>query len=113
MKNKKFEDVLEEINFANPNQVKKELWNVEGVLRGRLNQKFKFDTRPILKLKDGQVGKQGSFVTKADKVVFEYKNKWVIVDIEELHKYIKDNKRTTVEVKELLDKLEWNIVLDK
>lgn len=113
MKNKKFEDVLEEINFANPNQVKKELWNVEGVLRGRLNQKFKFDTRPIFKLKDGQVGKQGSFVTKANKVVFEYKNKWVIVDIEELHKYIKDNKRTTVEVKELLDKLEWNIVLDK
>ena len=110
---KKFKDALEEINFANSNQVKKELWNVEGILKGRLNQKLKFDTRPILKLNNNQIGKKGSFTTKADKVVFEYKNKWVIVDVEELHKYIKDNKKTTIEVKELLDNLEWNIILNK
>lgn len=110
---KKFEDVLEEVSFANSNQIKKELWNVEGIIRGRLNQKLKFDTRPILKLNDNQIGKKGSFTTKADKVVFEYKNKWVIVDIEELHKYIKDNRKTTIEVKELLDNLEWNIILNK
>lgn len=110
---KKFEDVLEEVSFANSNQIKKQLWNVEGIIRGRLNQKLKFDTRPILKLNDNQIGKKGSFTTKADKIVFEYKNKWVIVDIEELHKYIKDNRKTTIEVKELLDNLEWNIILNK
>ena len=45
--------------------------------------------------------------------MFEYKNEWVIVDIEELHTYIKENKKTILEIKEILNNLDWNIILKK
>ena len=109
----KFENMLTDLNYPSVEQRKKELWNIEGIIKNKSNQKFKFDTRPILKLKDGQVGKKGSFFTKAEKVVFEYKNEWVIVDIEELHTYIKENKKTILEIKEILNNLDWNIILKK
>ena len=69
---------------------------------------FKFDLRPI---KDN--GKVGSFKTKADKMVYDMKDEWVIVDIEELHNYLKKNQIKEVNLTELIDKLDWNIVLNK
>ena len=45
--------------------------------------------------------------TKADKMVFELKSKWIIIDIEELHKYIKEQKEKEVNLDDLLEKLEW------
>lgn len=55
----KFIDKLIEINFATNNQKKKELWDVEGILKNRLNQKLKFDLRPL-----NNNCKKGSFKTK-------------------------------------------------
>ena len=46
-------------------------------------------------------------------MVLEMKNKWIILDLEELHKYIKKNKVTKVYVNDLISKLEWNIILPK
>ena len=46
-------------------------------------------------------------------MVFNLKNKWVILDIEELHTYIKDNKLKDVNLYELIDNLEWNIIIKK
>ena len=80
-----FIDLLSSVTLANKNQREKELWDVEGVLKDRLNQKFKFDLRPI---KDNV--KIGSFKSKADKMVFDMKNEYVIVDLEELNKHIKE-----------------------
>jgi rRNA pseudouridine-1189 N-methylase Emg1 (Nep1/Mra1 family) len=51
--------------------------------------------------------------TKADKMVLEIEDKWVILDLEELHQYIKKNKLKKVYVNDLLSKLEWTIFLAK
>jgi len=99
---------LKEVKYATNSQKKKELWDVEGVLKNRLNQKFKFDLRPI---KDN--GKVGSFRTKADKMVFDMKDQWVIIDVEELHQYIKENDLKDVHLQSLISKLDWNIILPK
>tara|TARA_R110002126_G_scaffold166745_1_gene314564 strand:- start:768 stop:1079 length:312 start_codon:yes stop_codon:yes gene_type:complete len=100
-----FINKLKDSTLANLKQKKYELWDVEGVLN---NQKFKFDLRP---LKNNAKG--GSFKTKADKMVFDRKDQFIIVDTEELHQYLKENKLKEVHLQDLLSKLEWNIVLPK
>jgi len=102
---KNFYSKLTNIKLANLKQKKNELWDVEGILR---NQKFKFDTRPIQ-----NNSKIGSFKTKADKMVFNIKNEYVIVDVEELHQYLKENNLKEVHLQNLIFKLEWNIILPK
>ena len=102
---KEFIKKLKEVKKATATQKKKELWDVEGILH---NQKFKFDLRPIKKN-----AKIGSFKTKADKMVFDMENEWVIVDIEELHQYLKENKLKEVHLQDLISKLDWNIILPK
>ena len=102
---KNFYKKLKNITLANLKQKKNELWDVEGVLH---NQSFKFDLRP---LKNNSKG--GSFKTKADKIVYDIKDQYIIVDVEELHKHLKDNSLKVVQLEDLLSKLEWNIVLPK
>ena len=97
--------ILKNTNYASQNQKIKELWDVEGILH---NQLFKFDLRP---LKNNS--KSGSLKTKADKMVFDIEDKWVIVDIEELHAYLKEHKLRIVQLEDLILKLEWNIILPK
>jgi hypothetical protein len=99
---------LSDITYATLNQRKKELWDVEGILKNRLNQKLKFDLRPIK-----NNAKIGNFKTKADKMVFDMKDQYIIVDVEELHQYVKENKLKDIDLQDLLSKLEWNIVLPK
>jgi len=87
---------------------KKEGWDVKGILKNRLNQKLKFDLRPI----KNNI-KIGSFKSKADKMVFDMKDQFIVVDTEELHQYLKENKLKEVHLQDLLSKLEWNIILPK
>ena len=91
--------------YTAPNQQKKELWDVEGILN---NQTYKFDLRP---LKNNAKG--GSFKTKADKIVYDLKDQFVIVDVEELHEYLNQKNSKVVTLDDLIAKLEWNIILDK
>jgi len=100
-----FRKKLKKVNFPSKQQKFKELWDVEGILH---NQSFKFDLRPIK-----NNGKLGSFKTKADKMVFDMKDQWVILDVEELHNYLKKNEIKEVNLTELIDKLDWNIVVNK
>jgi hypothetical protein len=99
---------LSDITYATLYQKQKELWDVEGILKNRLNQKLKFDLRP---LKNNI--KIGSFKSKADKMVFDMKDQFIVVDTEELHQYLKENKLKDVHLQDLLSKLEWNIILPK
>jgi hypothetical protein len=101
----KFINRLKDATLANSRQKKYELWDVEGVLH---NQKFKFDLRP---LKNNTKG--GSFKTKADKMVFDINNQFIIVDTEELHQYLKNNSLKVVKLEDLISKLDWNIILPK
>jgi hypothetical protein len=99
---------LPDITYATPNQKQKELWDVEGILKNILNQKLKFDLRP---LKNNI--KIGSFKSKADKMVFDMKDQYIIVDIKELHQYLKENKLKEVHLQDLISRLDWNIILPK
>jgi hypothetical protein len=102
---KNFYTKLKEKTLANDKQKNIELWDVEGILH---NQKFKFDLRP---LKNN--AKAGSFKTKADKIVYDIKDQYIIVDVKELHKHLKNNSLKVVQLEDLLSKLEWNIILPK
>jgi hypothetical protein len=87
-------------------------WNIAGILKDR-NAYYKFDVRDMFALPDGTPAQKGRLDSKADKMVLEMDDKWVILDLEELHKYIKKNKLTKVYVNDLIKKLEWNIVIIK
>jgi len=87
-------------------------WDVEGIIKDRTNQPFKFDLKPIKKIK-GIIGKEGHFKKKSDKMVFEYSDKYIVIDVEELNNYVKTHKLKIVQMEELLEKLEWNIILKK
>ena len=102
---KKFINKLKDLTSANLKQKKYELWDVEGILH---NQKLKFDLRP---LKNNTKG--GSFKTKADKIVFDIKDQFIIIDTKELHQYLKDNNTKVVDVEQLISLLEWNIIIPK
>ena len=51
--------------------------------------------------------------TKADKILFDNQNQWILVDVQELINYVKQNKIKNVFLHDLLSKLDWNITLPK
>tara|TARA_R100001460_G_scaffold43382_1_gene79655 strand:- start:477 stop:791 length:315 start_codon:yes stop_codon:yes gene_type:complete len=99
---------LKNVKKATTVQKKNELWDVEGILKNRLNQKLKFDLRPIK-----NNCKIGSFKTKADKMVFESKDQWIIVDVEEMHQFLREKSIKDVHLEDLISELDWNIILPK
>ena len=46
-------------------------------------------------------------------MVFEDRDQWILVDIDELHKYLKEKKLKKVYLQDLISKLDWNIILPK
>jgi hypothetical protein len=86
-------------------------WNIAGIIKSQ-NAFYKFDVRDMFELPDGTPAQKGRLDSKADKMVLEIEDRWVILDLEELHKYIKKNKLTKVYVDDLISKLEWNIFID-
>ena len=110
MNNEFISKYLTDVTYATDEQKSKELWDVSGILKNKSNRGFKFDTRHISTFKQG-VGKKSHLNTKADKMVYKIKNKYLLIDIEELHAYIQENKLKLINVDEILTKLNWNILL--
>jgi hypothetical protein len=104
----KFSKYLESIEYPKS----KTSWNIAGIIKGQ-NAFYKFDVRDMFTLPDGTPAQSGRTDSKADKMVLEIEDKWVILDLEELHQYIKKNKLKKVYVNDLLSKLEWTIFLAK
>lgn len=102
---KDFCDKLKDVTLATKDQSRTELWDAEGILH---NQKFKFDLRPIKN--DAKIG---HFNSKADKMVFEFKDQYIIVDLSELHQYLKQKRTKETHIQELMSELDWNIILPK
>ena len=109
----RFSKNLENIFWPTKEQIKDEMWNVGGILKKQSNQIFKFDVRDMSQLENNILGKYGNTQSKAEKFVFETINKWIILDLEELHNYIKNNKLNTVYLNDLIDNLNWNIYINK
>jgi hypothetical protein len=90
----------------------KSSWNIAGILKDK-NAFYKFDVRDIKKMSDNHFYQNGKTNTKADKMVIEFKDEWIILDIEEINKYVKTNKIKDINLDKLMDKLEWTITLKK
>ena len=107
---KRFVDkCLEDITYPN----KPHSWHVEGRLKNKSNQIFKFDVRGMSKVQEKKLEKTGNTNSTADKMVFETATDWVIFDILEINKYIEEYNVRDILFEDLLDKLDWNIVLSK
>ena len=102
-------ECLEDISYPD----KPTSWHVKGRLKNKSNQNFKFDVGGMINMPNNEKAKKGNILSNADKMVFEDQKYWIIIDIEELHLYLKEKKLKKVYLQDLLDKLEWNILLSK
>jgi oligoribonuclease NrnB/cAMP/cGMP phosphodiesterase (DHH superfamily) len=103
---------LIEVSYPTDTQKQNELWDVQGIIKNKSNSLFKFDTRNLSKFNEGY-GKIGKLSSKADKMVFDNQDKWILVDVEELHSYLKNYKLNVVKLNDLISNIEWNIILPK
>tara|TARA_R110000803_G_scaffold203374_1_gene268910 strand:+ start:134 stop:475 length:342 start_codon:yes stop_codon:yes gene_type:complete len=87
-------------------------WNIAGIIKGK-NAFCRFDVRDMFEMSDGTPAKKGRLDTKAEKMVFEEENDWVIFDMNELHKHVKKHKLKKVYLNDLIKTLEWNIRIKK
>lgn len=104
---------LEQVKYATKEEIEKEHWHISGILKQKSNQVYKFDIISMHKIENNLKGKIGKFESKADKIVYEGNNQWVIIDMLELQEYIKKNKIKTIHLESLIKNLEWNIFINK
>jgi hypothetical protein len=86
-------------------------YQVEGLLK-QSNQYLKFDIR-FLKDFNDKIGKLIDSKSKADKILFEDTKNWILVDTQELIKYMEKNSLKEVKLEELIKNIDWNIILPK
>jgi hypothetical protein len=87
-------------------------WQVEGHIKKLSNQYYKFDIRHLSDFADKK-GKLINSKNKSDKVLFEDDQNWILVDTQELIKYMRDHSLKEVKLEELIKNIEWNIILPK
>ena len=87
-------------------------WNIAGIIKGQ-NAFYKFDVREMFEMPNGTPAQNGRLDTKAQKMVLEGEKEWLILDLEELHEYIRREKKTEVYINDLISDLEWTIFLAK
>lgn len=104
---------LEQIKYATKEEIEKEYWHVAGILKQKSNQIYKFDIVSMHTIENNIKGKIGKFESKADKIVYENNNQWIIIDMPELQEYIRKDKIKTIQLESLIKNLEWNIIINK
>ncbi len=87
-------------------------WQVEGNIERLSNQYLKFDIR-FLKDFNDKKGKIINSKSQADKILFEDDQNWILVDTQELIKYMKDHSLREIKLEELVKNIDWNIILLK
>ena len=90
----------------------KSSWNIAGILKNQ-NGFYRFDVRDMFKMPDGEFAQKGSTKSEADKMVLEFNNQWMILDLEELCEYIRREDKKKVYVEDLVHALDWTIYLNK
>ena len=89
----------------------KSSWNIAGIIKGQ-NAFYRFDVRDMFKL-EGELAQSGRLDSRANKMVLEATDRWLILDLEELHEYIRRENKTKVYINDLISDLEWTIFLQK
>lgn len=92
---------------------KKQDWQIQGIIKKQSNQFLKFDISFLKELPNNLIGKRVTSKSKSDKILLETKLNWVLIDTQEVIQYIVQHKLKSVKLKDLIDKLEWNIILKK
>ena len=87
-------------------------WNIAGIIKGS-NAFYRFDVREMFEMSDGTPAQSGRLDTKAQKMGLEGEKEWLILDLEELHEYIRREKKKEVYINDLISDLEWTIFLQK
>ena len=87
-------------------------WQVEGNIKKLSNQYYKFDIR-FLKDFNDKKGKLINSKSQADKVLFEDDKNWILVDTQELIKYMRISDLKQINLEQLLSNIDWNIILPK
>jgi hypothetical protein len=87
-------------------------YQVEGLLK-ESNQYYKFDIRYLSDFPQNKKGKLINSESKADKVLFEDDKNWILIDTEELIKYMKAYGLKEIKLEELIKNIDWNIILPK
>ena len=105
---KKFAKYLTGIEYPK----EKTSWNIAGMIKGK-NASYRVDVREIFEMPDGTLAQKGRLDTKAQKMVIEGEKNWMIIDLDELHEYIRREKKKKVYINDLIDDLEWTIFLAK
>ena len=98
--------------LSNTKWNKGEDWQVEGNIKRLSNQYLKFDIR-FLKDFNDKKGKLINSKSQADKVLFEDDQNWILVDTQELIKYMKISDLKQINLEQLLSNIDWNILLPK
>jgi len=87
-------------------------WNIAGIIKGQ-NAFYKFDVRDMFELPEEGLAQDGRLDSQAQKMVLEGAKQWLILDLEELHEYIRRENKMKVYVNDLISDLEWTIFLPK
>ena len=88
-------------------------WQVEGNIEKLSNQYYKFDIRYLNDFSKDKKGKLINSKSQADKVLFEDDQNWILVDTQELVKYMKEYSLKEVKLEQLIKNIDWNIILPK
>lgn len=105
---------LTDVVWPTKYQAEKEQWNVSGILKNRLNEHLKFDTRPMQKnetLENLITVKYIKVESKADKILLFYNNNFLIIDSKEFYSFMKNKNIEKTDVDFLKENLDWNIML--
>jgi hypothetical protein len=87
-------------------------WNIAGMLKGK-NAFYRFDVREMFNMPNGIPAQSGRLDSQAQKMVIEGEKEWLILDLEELHEYIRREKKKELYINDLISDLEWTIFLTK
>ncbi len=87
-------------------------YQIEGLLK-QSNQYYKFDIRYLSDFPENKKGKLINSESNADKVLFEDDKNWILVDTQELIKYMKAYGLKEIKLEELIKNIDWNIILPK
>lgn len=87
-------------------------YQVEGLLK-KSNQYYKFDVRYLSDFPENKIGKLINSESKADKVLFEDDKNWILIDTQELVKYMKAYDLKEIKIEELIKNIDWNIIIPK
>ena len=105
----RFKYLLEDISYPTVF----EGWHIKGRIKNKSNQEFKFDVQGMTKVNEDRLERNGNFKSKADKMVFETDINWIVVDLEELHNYLRNTNNKYINLNTIVNEFQWNIILVK